>query len=249
VSETQHEPGQSKLAEALSKFQGAVGTIQKNKRATIGTQYSYAYADLATIAEQAYPELAKHGLSFTAKPTMSDGEFVLEYALMHESGEEERGTWPLPHPRSVDIKQIGIAITYARRYCFSAATGIVTEEDTDTRGAPEPQRGQRDMHPKAQAGRERAQARKASEPVPVNTPDAQRKAYHAMRDKLGWDEHAGHDFINEISHGQAGRWTDLDAAGRSFILDRMAERIEALKDWGPNFPDPETGEVPTDDQA
>jgi hypothetical protein len=74
------------------------------------------------------PLLGKHGLSFSTKPTMVDGRFVLEYVLRHVSGQEDGGQWPL----SVGTpQQMGSAITYARRYALSAITGVAPDDSDD----------------------------------------------------------------------------------------------------------------------
>ena len=124
------------LAGALAKVQANLPTIEKSKTATVamksGGTYSYKYADLADAVEKTYPLLAEHGLSFSASPTLNaSGRFVLAYALLHESGEERSGEYPLPDPSSSRPQEIGSAITYARRYSFCAVTGLVTEEDDD----------------------------------------------------------------------------------------------------------------------
>ena len=136
------------LAEALAALQGELPTITKNKTGKIsGTSarsgnefnFEYKYADLAEVVEQVGPLASKHGLSFSSKPTNTEHGFVLAYKLRHSGGEVDKGEWPLPDPRTNDPKQVGIAITYARRYVYTAMLGIVTEEDTDMQGAPEPQ--------------------------------------------------------------------------------------------------------------
>ena len=138
---------QGSLAEALAALQGELPTITKNKTGKIsGTSsrsgnefnFEYKYADLAEVVEKVGPLASKHGLSFSSKPTNTEHGFVLAYALRHVAGEEDAGEWPLPDPRTNDPKQVGIAITYARRYVYTAMLGIVTEEDTDVQGAPEP---------------------------------------------------------------------------------------------------------------
>ena len=52
------------------------------------------------------------------------------WALLHESGEEKSGEWPLG-PVNQKPQSLGSAITYGRRYCFTAATNIVLEDDDD----------------------------------------------------------------------------------------------------------------------
>ena len=132
--------GQAKLFAALAGVQADLPRIAKDADAKIpgkdGKQgYAYKYADLADVAEAVMPLLGKHGLAFTAKPTMDDGMFGLAYSLVHESGEKDAGFYPLPDPRSTPPQQVGSAITYARRYCLCAVTGVAPNGDDDDAGA------------------------------------------------------------------------------------------------------------------
>src|SRR5262249_23271954 len=75
----------------------------------------------------------KHGLAFHCGPTINPAdrrEMILLWALLHESGEEKTGEWPLG-PANQKPQSLGSAITYGRRYCFTAATNIVLEADDD----------------------------------------------------------------------------------------------------------------------
>ena len=126
--------GGSSLAAALAKVQGELTSIPQTKTAANAGTYSYKYADLADVVSVAYPIMSKHGLAYLARPTTNEhGQFVLAYSLMHEGGEREDGEYPLPS--SGTAQQLGAAITYARRYTFCAVIGVVSEEDTDGRGA------------------------------------------------------------------------------------------------------------------
>ena len=70
---------------------------------------------------------------------------LLLWSLLHESGEEKSGEWPLG-PVSQKPQSLGSAITYGRRYCFTAATNIVLEDDDDG------QRAQQDHGSRQSAG-------------------------------------------------------------------------------------------------
>lgn len=122
------------LAGALAAFQANLPRIGKDNRATVKSdkgQYSYTYADLAEIATTVLPALAVHGLSWSAMPTVDpEGRMVLHYKLMHSSGEELHGSYPLPAPNTPP-QQMGSAITYARRYTLCAVTGVAPDEDDD----------------------------------------------------------------------------------------------------------------------
>jgi hypothetical protein len=128
------------LAAALAELQAQLPRIGKDKTAKVRTKtggdYSYDYANLATVSRAVMPLLSGLGLCFTARPTLrDDGKFVLAYSLMHVSGDREDGAYPLPG--SGTPQEIGSAITYARRYCLCAVTGVAPDEDDDDAAAAE----------------------------------------------------------------------------------------------------------------
>lgn len=125
------------LAKALAAFQAECPRVGKGSTANAGT-YSYQYADLAEINAVILPLLGKHGLSFSAKPTLVDGRFVLAYTLRHSSGESDEGMYPLPDPTKASPQQIGSNISYARRYAFCAVTGVAPGGDDDDGAAAQP---------------------------------------------------------------------------------------------------------------
>lgn len=117
------------LAAALARVQGQLHAVRKDKKANAG-QYSYTYADLASVQESVFPLLSAEGLAWVARPTWDGDRFVLAYSLTHgPSGEREEGSYPLPDPTRGTPQQAGSAITYARRYCLSAVVGVATEDD------------------------------------------------------------------------------------------------------------------------
>jgi hypothetical protein len=67
--------------------------------------------------------LANHGLSWTAKTDVTDAGFILVSSLLHVGGHRESATYPLPDPSKANPQQIGSAITYGRRYTFTASDG------------------------------------------------------------------------------------------------------------------------------
>jgi ERF superfamily len=122
-----------KLNAALAKFQAQVPKITKDEQANVGT-YRYSYADLTAISAEALPLLGKLGLAFSAWPTLVDGKFVLLYELLHESGEQKSGIFPLAS--SGKPQELGGLITYYRRYALCAVTGIAPGgEDNDAQTA------------------------------------------------------------------------------------------------------------------
>lgn len=122
------------LAAALAALQTRLPRIDKPETARVKTKtgdtYSYSYATLAQISRLVLPLMGDLGMSWITKPMLlDDGRLVLEYKLMHVSGESEEGHYPLPSSGSP--QEIGSAITYARRYTLCSVTGVAPEEDDD----------------------------------------------------------------------------------------------------------------------
>lgn len=137
----------SKLAAALIKFQADLPDV--NLDAT-NPHFNSRFASLPGITKVVLPKLAEHGLSFTAGGEYVDGHYGLSATLLHESGEERSGFFPII---ATDPQKIGSAITYARRYLLASLTGIVADADDDGNAASLPT--------KAEATAATAQARVA----------------------------------------------------------------------------------------
>src|SRR3712207_2684526 len=112
------------FTESLLALQAEMPVMPKNKGGQIGNQ-KYKYTPLDVIVEQVQPLLTKHGFAGTACPTLMDGDFGLYYRLHHKSGESLDGLYPLP--ADVSVRDIGSAITYARRYALCAVLNIVAD--------------------------------------------------------------------------------------------------------------------------
>ncbi|HEY9354216.1 MAG TPA: ERF family protein [Nocardioides sp.] len=152
-----------KLAAALAAVQAELPRIHKGQTAKVplknGGEYSYTYADLADVSAAVLPLLGKHGLAFTAWPTLTGNRFVLRYELLHSSGESKGGEYPLP--MDAGAQALGSAITYARRYCLCAVSGVAPDDDDDAAAAEAGRAAERDAAREQraeQAAAEQAQA-------------------------------------------------------------------------------------------
>jgi hypothetical protein len=115
------------IAKALAAFQKDLPKVGKDKTAKMGT-YSYKYTDLGTLTHTVMPVLNKHGLTFVVAPRATDAGYEAVGILLHTSGESSEGSLPLFGRQN---QELGSALSYARRYLFSAMTGVVTEDDDD----------------------------------------------------------------------------------------------------------------------
>lgn len=180
------------LAAALAVVQSQLPRIGKHETGTVSGEtkdgrkysYEYSYADLASVSAAIFPLLGANGLAFTAFPTRTPDGLVLRYALLHASGERMTGEYPI---NGTTAQQLGGAITYARRYCLCAVTGIAPDEDDDKAGetaARETEREQQRAEQVAVDSQEYTHAANAVQGAWAaqvgewNEPAA-RKAYHA----------------------------------------------------------------------
>lgn len=128
----------NELATALAKAQAAFTHVKKDKTARIemkaGGAYTYRYADLGSTWDVARKALTDNGLSVVQAPSFADGWIELTTVLLHSSGQYISSAIRTRASEN-DVKSLGSAITYLRRYAFSAMTGLVADEDDDGDGS------------------------------------------------------------------------------------------------------------------
>ena len=123
----------AELFKALSLFQGELENATKE---IDKPGITYKYADLAICINTAKPHLSKNGLAVTQMLGMSEnGKQSITTMLTHSSGQYISSETELPqavlHGSSGrnPAQVLGSAITYMRRYCFAAMTGMAQEDD------------------------------------------------------------------------------------------------------------------------
>lgn len=118
------------LNAALSAAQGEFEAVDKT---SANPFFKSKFAPLPEVVKAASPILAKHGLSVWQGPDTHeglDGGQVLWTVVLHSSG-QYIGSAMSMHPVKDDPQAQGSAITYARRYAYMAALGLVADEDDD----------------------------------------------------------------------------------------------------------------------
>jgi hypothetical protein len=122
---------------AIAEFQRQAPIIEKGDKA-----YDKAYARMDRIWREIRPLLTDLGLSVTWQTcTLStDGSLChVEGQLRHKDGHGERLIQDIPMPDILKgqnaAQRMGSASTYAKRYAFCSALGIVTGDDDDGHAA------------------------------------------------------------------------------------------------------------------
>ena len=147
------------IYEALSALQGELKPLKKNAKVEFPTQkggdVKFEYTTLDKIMEYLYPLLGKHGLSVrhevntegvqailthntykvteVKKTTSRDFEGAAKEEVVETELREENviRSGVVKIASGGDMKDVGSAITYARRYTLTMLFGIASEEDTD----------------------------------------------------------------------------------------------------------------------
>lgn len=128
---------------SLAAFQAECPVIEKEtgvdftgKKSNVRVKYSYATLD--QIVAQVKELLKKHGFSYTIKPKQTEGMFTAICYAHHVDGHTEETEFTVPIDREAymnDAQKVGSANTYARRYAFCNAFGIITGDQDDDGGS------------------------------------------------------------------------------------------------------------------
>jgi len=122
----------NELAQALVSAQAEFSAVPKG---STNPFFKSKYAALPDVVQSASPVLAKHGLAISQFITHdeSGGDALLTY-LLHQSGQFMAYSMKL-HMVKDDPQAQGSAVTYARRYAYMSALGLVADDDDDANSA------------------------------------------------------------------------------------------------------------------
>jgi hypothetical protein len=130
------------ISAALVEAQAEMPVVPMNAKNPF---FNSKFADFGSVIETTRPILKNHGLAITQFPTSTpDNRIGVTSRLIHKSGQwfEESVYIPLPEKekagegekqkKSPNLAQAtGIAITYLKRYSWTAILGVYADEDTD----------------------------------------------------------------------------------------------------------------------
>ena len=128
----------SEVAELYSAFAKASAEPVSVDKSGHAIHIKYKYAKIEDMISVWRPILAKHGLSIIQKLITFNGNVDYVYTrLQHSSGQwtesRFRVRW-ISDPnidKAKDLQNQGSAISYAKRYAYSAMVGISYDEDDD----------------------------------------------------------------------------------------------------------------------
>ena len=136
--ELKQEKAKEEFDSAMSIFQSKCPTIVKDKKVyekNSTTKVRYSYAPLESIVAQVKSHLSENGFSYRIKVAQDEKMISVTCIATHTSGHSEETTFSVPigsESYMSDVQKYGARLTFAKRYVFCNAFGILTgDEDTD----------------------------------------------------------------------------------------------------------------------
>lgn len=134
-----------KFDQAMANFQAECPVIEKKKKVYEKGQerlpeeqrkVRYKYAPIDSIIEQVKKYIAENGLSYTLNVKQENGMLTVVCRVKHVLGHFEDSEFTVPigaEQYMSDVQKYGARSTFAKRYAFCNAFGIMTgDEDTDS---------------------------------------------------------------------------------------------------------------------
>ena len=134
--ELKAEKAKEAFISAMATFQKKCPIIKKSK-IVLGKngKVRYKYATLDNIVEQVGEKIAENNLSYTIKVNSDDKMLTATVIISHMAGHSEKSEFSVPISNEdymTDVQKYGARATFAKRYAFINAFGILTgDEDTD----------------------------------------------------------------------------------------------------------------------
>lgn len=132
--EVKAEKAREEFVKAMSEFQSKCPIIKKNKdvKNKDGQSVRYSYASLDSIVSQTKELLASCGLSYTITTKNETGFITTVCKITHIAGHSQESDFKIPIDTEGFMSQpqkYASAQTFAKRYAFCNALGILTGDD------------------------------------------------------------------------------------------------------------------------
>ncbi len=126
---------------AMAKFQSECPTIEKKKEVVVNGKVAYKYAPIESIISQVKEVLQRNGFSYSTNMELLENGVKVFVRVTHLSGHSEITEMNVPLGTKTGImsasQQVAAAQTFAKRYAFLNAFGIMTgDEDNDGANLP-----------------------------------------------------------------------------------------------------------------
>ena len=213
----------------MAKFQGACPVIEKTKPVkTKSGQVAYRYAPLDVIVAQVKDLLNEHGFSYAIQTETLENKVKVTCITKHKSGHSENNSVEVPLGNKTDIMSntqvVAAALTFAKRYAFCNAFGILTgDEDDDgqsTKGLDKPSDDRR--APSNPPANNQPSAPKVEPPRLAS--DGQRRKIFALGKDLDKTPEGTKDGVKQIFKLESFSYLTSDQASK--IIAALGKKLE-----------------------
>jgi hypothetical protein len=195
----------NELASALAKAQAEFSAVPKESKNPF---FKSTYAALPEVVKTATPVLTKYGLSISQFIGQAeDGTDALTTYLLHSSGQFIAHTMKL-HLIKDDPQAQGSAVTYARRYSYMAALGLVADVDDDGNAASNPPYAQKFSAPLPAPHSERPKASSTETASPAQLKALSTILKRQSKDGVAEAKARWSKAPEELTKAEASTWID-----------------------------------------
>lgn len=227
----------------MAGFQGDCPVINKTKDVkTKSGQTAYKYAPLDVIVGQVKDLLNQHGFSYAIQTETLESKVKVTCITKHKAGHSENNSVEVPLGTKTEIMSntqvVAAALTFAKRYAFCNAFGILTGDDDDDavstkgveQGARRPQNSQSGSYNRP-ATNPTAPPQKA---VPQTATDEQKRRIFALGKDLNQTPEGTKDFIK--NHFKLEHFNDLLFKDAAAMIRALDKKKQAKQDEQPDAP-------------
>jgi len=211
---------------ALTGFQAECPVIVKSKTGGGEKSYKYQYAPLDIIVSQTKELIKKHGFSYTiqARFEKDPPAQVAICTIHHIAGHSEESEFRAPVDATGNmniIQKSASSLTYAKRYAFCNAFGILTgDEDDDAQGAGEPEQ------------KTRSSSAQSDKPPTITHPAEWQELYDAMLVMMGdndWYDMVGKNNLVSIKEHLASITAKMSIDSMKLTYDSYKLLLDTAK--------------------
>lgn len=255
--ELKAEYAKEEFDKAMSKFQGECPVIRKTKAGgkTNSGDVAYWYAPLDSIVSQTKEPIQQNGFSYMTKTETGDQKVKVTVIVKHKAGHSEPTDVEVPLGTKTGVMSASqvtaSALTFAKRYAFCNAFGILTGDDDDDAEQTKNVPSQAQSTPKPQNFNN--QGDKTPPPPPQldwkkqKISPAQIGMLKGQLKSLGKDEEWFNALIEEKTQGTIVGMENLNRGWASTFIDVFAKKLKnpELKKVEANVPSVDIDDRPT----
>lgn len=168
--EMKAEHAKEMFDQSMALFQAECPILRKDSQVR-GEKFSYNYAPLDSIVNQTKALIQKHGFSYRVTAKVEGTNVTAICKVIHSMGHAEESEFQVPIDPSARMNQaqkFASALTFAKRYAFCNAFGILTGDQDDDAGASDPDNAAGHNRPPARPPQQPA-TRPAAQPATATT--------------------------------------------------------------------------------